>query len=681
MVDPKLKAKINSVPLLAEVRVQWEQDSAEFLLIRPVSGWENRCGSVKEIFAHLVGLSGPEDRRSMIEFFDLVRDGANSTISPVSLMSREGNKYVGLAALSSEKRSSILSLLDLGEYISWTEEQEMRNNLYSTLMRMIEWSGSSQTRSAVESHLLGELINLTGSTIGFMGSRKIDESGRPFLVAHAISNIAWDDESRALYDRVGERKFEFRNLETLFGPTIERGEVVIENDYGSNSLGSGLPGGHPPLKNMMSLPVHLDNELVGMVCLGNRDFDFTLSEQQVCQAAISYLGTLPRPFNPFIDWSRQDSPGDETSNFGLSTILENLGVLENLEVPTLVLSGTIVSSASKQTGKILGCLPSLLVGTDLKEGSRAIGLDLLDKSEDADYQAYLGDAQLEDSGSHFVLVKKDRLGEKRYFRLSDIGGTPSATGKSVFILSEITSIISSVREKRKAKARSASARQLQSSIIQMISHELRTPLSSLQTAVEIIEMGNSSAQLTSHFETIYSSVQQMTTHMDSVLTLGRLTEEEAQMVLSEVNIKDALKEILRLMTDANRRRVEFICQMRDHGSSNIKADRSMLQVVVRNLLSNALKFSNENVELRLENPGEGSVLLRITDHGLGIPKKELKMILEPFNRASNVLSVPGTGIGLSIAKMMMDKMDATFKMNSEIDRGTQVTLGFQKAQI
>ncbi len=117
--------------------------------------------------------------------------------------------------------------------------------------------------------LLTTILRLTGSEYGFIGEVRYTEDEQAYLVTHAITDIAWNEETRALY---GERApmLEFHNFDTLFGAGLRTGEPVIANDPATDPRSGGLPPGHPPLTSFLGLPFASGERVVGMIGVANR---------------------------------------------------------------------------------------------------------------------------------------------------------------------------------------------------------------------------------------------------------------------------------------------------------------------------------------------------------------------------------------------------------------------------
>ena len=124
-------------------------------------------------------------------------------------------------------------------------------------------------RAAFES-MLNDLLELTGSGYGFIGEVLHSPDGKPFLKTYAITNIAWDENTRNFYDTYAPTGMEFHNLNTLFGAAMTSGEAVIANQPAEDPRRGGLPEGHPPLNAFLGLPVLYAGRQIAMVGLANR---------------------------------------------------------------------------------------------------------------------------------------------------------------------------------------------------------------------------------------------------------------------------------------------------------------------------------------------------------------------------------------------------------------------------
>ncbi len=118
--------------------------------------------------------------------------------------------------------------------------------------------------------LLAAFLSVTGSAYGFIGEVLYDEAGQPYLRTYAMTDIAWDDASRAMYARHDQSGVEFRNLQTLFGQALVTGQPLIANHPAQDPRSGGLPAGHLAMQAFLGVPLAVDDRLVAMVGLANQ---------------------------------------------------------------------------------------------------------------------------------------------------------------------------------------------------------------------------------------------------------------------------------------------------------------------------------------------------------------------------------------------------------------------------
>lgn len=118
--------------------------------------------------------------------------------------------------------------------------------------------------------LLSALLELCDSEYGFIGETHHDSDGEIYLKTHAITNIAWNEQTRRYYEENAPQGLEFRNLKTLFGAVMTSEKPVIANNPQTDRRRGGLPLGHPSLDSFLGLPLHSAGKLIGMAGVANR---------------------------------------------------------------------------------------------------------------------------------------------------------------------------------------------------------------------------------------------------------------------------------------------------------------------------------------------------------------------------------------------------------------------------
>lgn len=158
----------------------------------------------------------------------------------------------------------------------------------------------------ISENLLLELLDITNCEYGFMGEVLYDDSGNCYLKTHAISNIAWDEESQKFYDESSPNGMEFRNLKTLFGQVLTTKKTVISNSPITDNRAGGLPEGHPALNSFLGVPIYYGDVFIGMYGLANRKGGFD-------EALIEFLEPYNISYGVIINARRADIANKETA--------------------------------------------------------------------------------------------------------------------------------------------------------------------------------------------------------------------------------------------------------------------------------------------------------------------------------------------------------------------------------
>ncbi len=164
-------------------------------------------------------------------------------------------------------------LLLFSGFLRWSPAMNHRERQLAQLMDAIARAQSTfistaDTRRAFD-NLLRDILDLTGSAYGFIGE-VLQRDGQPYLKTHALTNIAWNEETRRFHDAHAPQGLEFTNLNTLFGAALRTGEPVIANDPAHDPRRGGLPPGHPPLRAFLGLPTVAGGRMSGMLGIANR---------------------------------------------------------------------------------------------------------------------------------------------------------------------------------------------------------------------------------------------------------------------------------------------------------------------------------------------------------------------------------------------------------------------------
>jgi signal transduction histidine kinase len=118
--------------------------------------------------------------------------------------------------------------------------------------------------------------------------------------------------------------------------------------------------------------------------------------------------------------------------------------------------------------------------------------------------------------------------------------------------------------------------------------------------------------------------------------------------------------------------IEFVCE---EAQLIVPIDRKLLRRALTNLLTNAIKYSPNNSTVRFTLArDQDTAVITVSDQGIGIPPEDLPRLFEPFHRASNVDTIPGTGLGLPVTRQMIELHRGTIDCHSVLGQGTTFTI-------
>jgi PAS domain S-box-containing protein len=151
---------------------------------------------------------------------------------------------------------------------------------------------SPESKRELFKKMLDYVLKVTGSEYGFIGEVFMQD-GKEVLRTYAITDISWNEETRALYKKYEQQGMLFTNHNTLFGYTLRTGETVISNDPANDTRRGGIPHGHPPLNSYMGMAVKDSHgTLIGMMGLANKKSGYETSDIAYLQPFLSTCGTM-----------------------------------------------------------------------------------------------------------------------------------------------------------------------------------------------------------------------------------------------------------------------------------------------------------------------------------------------------------------------------------------------------
>jgi signal transduction histidine kinase len=216
---------------------------------------------------------------------------------------------------------------------------------------------------------------------------------------------------------------------------------------------------------------------------------------------------------------------------------------------------------------------------------------------------------------------------------------------------------------------------LKDDFVSLVSHELRTPLTSIRGYIELLlddaEPGSSERR---YLEIVDRNSERLLELVSDLLFLAQIEAGKLGIERRQVDLSKVVEECIETSSPvADARGIELVAKV--ERVPKVEGDRARLAQVLDNLVSNGLKFtrSGGRVEVRL-GAEAGVAVLEVEDDGVGIPAGDQERLFERFFRSSNATenAIPGTGLGLTITKAIVERHGGRIEIESAEDAGTTV---------
>lgn len=234
------------------------------------------------------------------------------------------------------------------------------------------------------------------------------------------------------------------------------------------------------------------------------------------------------------------------------------------------------------------------------------------------------------------------------------------------------------RELLLAKNKAEEINKLKTIFLANMSHEVRTPLIAILGYAEMILDEDYDSELKEKIGIIFKSGKKLNETLDTILDISKIEAEKLDINLEKFNLGEVINESVTLYKIfADEKGVEIKYLPGTNGLM-VEFDKGMFSKIINYLLSNAVKYTSEGEVVISTSLEEKKIKIEIEDTGIGIPEDKLNLIFEPFRQVSEGYNrrFDGTGLGLTITKMLVEKLNGNITLDSQDGKGSKFTVEF-----
>ncbi|QKE72147.1 HAMP domain-containing histidine kinase [Arthrobacter citreus] len=242
------------------------------------------------------------------------------------------------------------------------------------------------------------------------------------------------------------------------------------------------------------------------------------------------------------------------------------------------------------------------------------------------------------------------------------------------LISSFNQMVRKLKESEQLKQEYEENRKL---LVTNISHDLKTPITSIQGYIEVLQDGTilSDKKKSQYLDVIWKNAQYMNKLIDDLFLFSKLDMQKLDFDIEEVEINPFMADLSEeYKFDFHERGLEYIFSDLTEHTKVVKVDRKRLHQSIQNIVSNSLKYGdNENLQLEMIlSSFKNEIKITIRDNGQGITKANLERIFERFYRVEDARTknLESTGLGLSISKELIEAMGGKIEVESELGIGT-----------
>ncbi len=266
-----------------------------------------------------------------------------------------------------------------------------------------------------------------------------------------------------------------------------------------------------------------------------------------------------------------------------------------------------------------------------------------------------------------------------YVIINWIANPDADTGELFCIGRDITERVRILEELEQAKLVAEKSLKIKDEFLSNMSHEIRTPLNAIMGFNDLLRGSELNSEQKKHVDIVKVASQNLMVIINDILDISKLESGILELENRAINLKDIAENVINLQSHkAKEKGLKLMLSVDQDIPVNVSGDSTRISQVLINLIGNSIKFTNEGyVELKVmeiaRKDKNSRIRFSVKDTGIGIDKEKQEAIFERFSQAesSTTRVFGGTGLGLNIAKMLVEIHGGKIELQSELGKGSE----------
>lgn len=540
-----------------------------------------------------------------------------------------------------------------------TETTNMHQKFQDATFRLENlWRLSSQesiTIKEVCDLTLEAIVNITKSQYGFYGF--ISDDGMEMIIH------AWSGETMkgcSIIDKPFVYSIEHAGI---WAEAVRRRRPLIINDYSTCGLNfKGYPAGHVKLFNLMVIPHFIGQKLHSIAAVANKNSDYRETDVTTVTNFLNDIHSIIKR----LEVERQLKSSEEKYRNLINKMNEGVLILNESMIVTYV-NNKLCQLLDFDTEDILDHYFYNFVYKD-------------------NIREFINQQELRKQGlsDSYEMTLKNKNGDVIFVLSSP---TPIFNDDNTFqgsyeIITDITKLKTYESVIIKEKESAIAANMAKSEFLANMSHEIRTPFNGIMGMLQLCQSTDLTDEQKEYVTLALDSTRKLLSIINDILDLARIEKGQQYLCAIDFNIALMLNDLSALFnSQIKEKHLTLRCLIHDSVPEIICADETKIRQILFNLIGNAIKFTTEGeiiVDISCISKDidhkQIKLLFVVSDTGCGISDKDFPRLFKPFSQAdgSSSRKYQGAGLGLSIVKRLIELMNGTICVSSEIGSGTDI---------